>query len=244
MGKPAPTDVQHVDYDDNNNDPVNEQPTYAPPTPSIPLLFSACSRRDIWLGLVPAIAISLAAGGIAPFMTHVIGQAFDAMASFTSASDPGASARLMHKINIVSLELVGLAVGQLALSSLMSSVWLWLGERIVMRLRQQVFLAVTSRDIEWFDLLGENKSADDENEESVGAGGLMAKFVRYVCPSTLAHSGRFLFVTNIAHCFIHHPLIETPMMFGLPSLSTWACSSNTHQHSSQPSFSHSCNPGH
>lgn len=172
MGKPAPVDVKHVD----SQHQLEPESKYTPPSPSIALLFSHCTRRDVLLGVFPAVIVSLAAGGIAPFMTHVIGQAFQAMATFTTADDPQARQQLTHTMGIVSLSFVGLALGTLAFSSLMSTIWLWVGERIVMRLRHEVFLAVTSRDIEWFDLLGENKSNGDD--ESVGAGGLMAKFAR------------------------------------------------------------------
>ena len=45
-----------------------------------------------------------------------------------------------------------------------------------MRLRRLVYGAVASREMEWFDL---GAGADPgEGEESVGAGGLMAKFAR------------------------------------------------------------------
>jgi len=172
MGKPAPVDVQNVDTQHQ----LEPQATYAPPSPSIALLFSYCTRRDALLGVFPAVIVSLAAGGIAPFMTHVIGQAFQAMAAFTTADDLHARQQLNHTMGIVALQFIGLAFGTLAFSSLMSSMWLWVGERIVMRLRHEVFVAVTSRDIEWFDLLGENKANGDD--ESVGAGGLMAKFAR------------------------------------------------------------------
>lgn len=156
--------------------PLHPAPTT--PTPSLRLLFTHCTRRDALTLLLPAILVSLAAGGVAPFMTYVIGQAFNAFASFpvTSTPDHAAQQALMHDMGIVALELVGLAGGALALSGVMSSLWLWVGERIVMRVRHRVFTAITSREMEWFDLLGEVKS--DEESESVGAGGLMAKFTR------------------------------------------------------------------
>ncbi|KAF8323853.1 hypothetical protein DL93DRAFT_2222741 [Clavulina sp. PMI_390] len=179
MGK-ALVDVHDADAENlpNATPTTDDHQDYAPPSPSISLLFSFCSRRDIWLGLVPAIIVSLAAGGLAPFMTFVVGQAFDAFANFTNPSDPGASALMLHRISIVSLELIGLAIGQLVFSSLTSTIWLWLGEQVVLRVRQRMFHAITVREIEWFDLLGENNNSDDQNAEAIGAGGLMAKFTR------------------------------------------------------------------
>lgn len=179
MGKPAPIDVQHVDQAVPATTTTTTTTPYKAPTPSIALLYSYCTRRDVLFGLLPAIASSLAAGAIAPFMTHVIGQAFGAMAEFTSADDSVARQKLMHKITIVALELIGLSAGSLILSSLTASLWLWVGERLVKRLRQTVFQAVTSREIEWFDMLGQDKGANVSDAESAsGAGGLMAKFAR------------------------------------------------------------------
>lgn len=141
MGKPE--DVFDVAHQQSAEIPTV---TYSATTPSLRLLFSYCTRRDVALGVVPAILTSLAAGAVAPFMTHVIGQA---MAIFASSSDADADARhhLMHTMSVVALEFVGLAIGSLALSSLMSTFWVWVGERIVKRLRHEVFLAATSREI-------------------------------------------------------------------------------------------------
>lgn len=158
----------------STHDLIPARPT---PQPSLRLLFSYCTRRDAYLLLLPAVLVSLAAGGVAPFMTYVIGQAFNAFATFplTTTPDQKDKDALMHEITIVALELIGLAGGALALSGVMSSLWLWVGERITMRIRHRVFAAITAREMEWFDLLGQS---DDASSENVGAGGLMAKFTR------------------------------------------------------------------
>ena len=147
-------------------------------------------------------------------MTLVIGNAFNALATFPAIVSPTEhdKHKLVHDVGIVALELIALAAGSLALSSIMSSLWLWAGERIVMRIRSRVFAAVTSRDMEWFDLLGggnEAKSTDDQVSENVGAGGLMAKFTRCVAFPLIV-------LRRISHLF----LTETRMMFGQQSLST------------------------
>ncbi|KAG8704285.1 hypothetical protein FRC08_002326, partial [Ceratobasidium sp. 394] len=54
------------------------------PAPSLKLLFAHCTRRDVFTLLLPAIFVSVVSGGVAPFMTRVIGQAFDAFAAFPS----------------------------------------------------------------------------------------------------------------------------------------------------------------
>jgi ATP-binding cassette subfamily B (MDR/TAP) protein 1 len=174
MGKPAPLDADVEQHAYKQQQP-SARP-YRAPSPSILLIFSYCTKADVVLGLCPAILISLAAGGVAPLMTLVVGQAFDAMAVFTTSADLAAREQLMHSIKLVSLELVALAVGTLVLDFAMAFIWLWLGERIIMRIRHKVFAAVSSRDIEWFDLL--NEQSTEGPEDSVGAGGLLAKFAR------------------------------------------------------------------
>ncbi|KAB5590231.1 Multidrug resistance protein 2 [Ceratobasidium theobromae] len=152
------------------------------PTPSLKLLFAYCTHHDKVTLLLPAIGVSLLSGGIAPFMTRVIGQAFDAFARFplpaaqadmTPEALAAAKSRLLHEVGITAIELLALAGGALLLSSAMSSLWIWVAERNVMRLRRSVYEAVTHRRMEWFDA----QMAQAEGDMT-GAGGMMAKFAR------------------------------------------------------------------
>lgn len=169
---------------------VNVQPAEPPsplpecpaPQPSIRLLFSLVPRRDFYLIVLPAILTSICAGGVAPFMTYVIGVSFDAFAQFPTTPNPpdSAKAALLHGVGLAAIELVGLAAGALALSSITSSLWIWTGERNLMATRKAVYNAVTRKDMEWFDM---KMGADDsvqavEGDGPLGAGGLMAKFAR------------------------------------------------------------------
>ena len=64
---------------------VPRSPQYSPPSPpepSIRLLFSLISRRHFFILVLPALLSSIFAGGIAPFMTLVVGQVFDALSKF------------------------------------------------------------------------------------------------------------------------------------------------------------------
>lgn len=153
-------------------------PDYHPPKPSIFLLYSFCTRRDILILLFPAILTSIIAGGISPFMTQVIGQAFDAFALFPLTPNPPQQAKndLLRSVGFASLELVGLAASQLAFSTIMSSLWIWMGECNVMRLRKCVYDAITNKTMTWYDLKlgGDVETVGDK----FGAGGLMAKFSR------------------------------------------------------------------
>jgi ATP-binding cassette, subfamily B (MDR/TAP), member 1 len=154
------------------------------PAPSVRLLFSLVSRRHVFLLLLPAFISSAIAGGVAPFMTYVIGQSFDAFASFPLTPNPPQSAKtaLLQRMGLAAVELVGLAIGSLVLSSVTSCLWIWTGEHNAMTLRKKVYAAVTQKDMVWFDTKmgaeGNVTSVEDE-QGPMGAGGLMAKFTRY-----------------------------------------------------------------
>lgn len=155
----------------------------SPLQPSIRLLFSLLARRDLLVFVLPAVLTSMFAGGIAPFMTLVVGQAFDAYSNFTVATDPDtAKHQLLHDVGMTAIELLALAVGALALSSLTSSLWIWTGERNLMAVRKQVYDAVSKKDMVWYDTkMGvEDSVKSTEGDGPVGAGGLMAQFARYV----------------------------------------------------------------
>ncbi|KAF9462182.1 P-loop containing nucleoside triphosphate hydrolase protein [Collybia nuda] len=191
--------------------PSIEQPQSPPLSPSIRLLFSLISRRHLLFLVLPAIVSSLIAGGIAPFMTFVIGQAFDAFAKFPLTPNPPQEAKdkLLRSVGLAALELVGLAVGSLALSSVTSCLWIWAGERNVMALRKRVYAAVTQKDMVWFDTKmgaeGAIQSAEAD-QGPLGAGGLMAKFTREtddVRMATSLASGMLIqYLTTCITCLI------------------------------------------
>lgn len=159
------------------DEPMKEKKTpVSPPQPSVRLLFSLVSQRDAILFLLPATAAAIIAGSVAPFMTFVVGQAFNAFSNFP-LSDPSSEdkARLRHDVGFAAIELIALAAGTLSMSSITSALWVTVGERNVMRLRQKVYDAISRHDMQWFD---KGMGTDVGSDESVGAGGLMAKFVR------------------------------------------------------------------
>lgn len=150
---------------------------YVAPQPSFRLLLSLTTRSDAII-LLPAILTAVCAAAMPALMAIVVGQAFDAFARFPVSSDPSPAARadLLHDLGLVALYLAAISAGVFLLSGALSALWIWFGERTVMRLRRIVYTAIASREIEWFDL---GAGADlGEGEESVGAGGLMAKFAR------------------------------------------------------------------
>ncbi|KAG9031180.1 hypothetical protein FRB95_003084 [Tulasnella sp. JGI-2019a] len=192
--------------------PIPPPPAWTPPPPSFSLLFSYLTRRDVYIYLVPAMLVSLVAGGIAPFMTKVIGQVFDALARYPLSTLPPDQAKhkLLHDVGIGALELLAMAAGTLLLSSLMASLWMWVGERNALRLRKAIYQSVTNREMEWFDLkMGQddnNEKGSDGKGSDAGAGGSMAKFSRDtddVRQATAINAGMLIqYTTTFLACLI------------------------------------------
>jgi ATP-binding cassette, subfamily B (MDR/TAP), member 1 len=160
----------------------HESDVYSPPKPSVRLLFSLLPRRDLYLCLLPAILLSMVAGVVAPFMTLVLGNVFNTFAKFCRLPSPTSSDRsnLKHDVAIAALELLALAAGSLALSSLTSFLWILTGERNSLMIRRKVYASVSSREMAWFDTKMGAEEGAQEGDGSTGAGGLMAKFARWV----------------------------------------------------------------
>ncbi|KAL0945944.1 hypothetical protein HGRIS_012223 [Hohenbuehelia grisea] len=175
-------------------------------TPSIKLLFSLLSRRHILLFLIPAIVCAVISGGVAPFMTYVIGQAFDGFARFpTSSPTQDDKNALLHSVGVAALQLVGLAAASLALSSITSSLWIWTGEQNAMAIRKVVYQSVTSKDIHWFDS-NTHGDAQAQQDAPIGAGGLMSKFTNETdqvrMASSLAAGMVLQYATTTLTCLI------------------------------------------
>ncbi|PSR75789.1 hypothetical protein PHLCEN_2v8906 [Hermanssonia centrifuga] len=148
----------------------------AGPNPSIRLLFSFLSRHDLLFLVAPAVFCSACSGAVAPFMTLVIGKVFDSFANFPLTPHPPESAKhqLLHDVGMTAIELIGLAIGTLTVklsATLMSSLWIWTGERNLLAIRKHVYKSVTRKDLLWFD-------TKCEDSTGLGAGGLMAKFAK------------------------------------------------------------------
>ncbi|KAF5373490.1 hypothetical protein D9615_009430 [Tricholomella constricta] len=178
-----------------------------PLQPSIRLLFSLLPRRHRLLLLLPAAISSVIAGGIAPFMTFVVGQAFAAFARYP-LSDPSSQDkdRLLRDVGLAAIQLVALAVGALALSSVTSCLWIWTGERNVLALRRRVYEAVTGKEMVWFDAKMGAESDPTEDHGPLGAGGLMAKFTRETddvrAASSLASGQLLQYLTTTVTCLV------------------------------------------
>ncbi|KAK0463136.1 uncharacterized protein EV420DRAFT_1476873 [Desarmillaria tabescens] len=117
-------------------------------------------------------------------MTVVIGQVFSVFATYPkSNSSQEAKDTLMHSVGI--------------------------GEHNVMNLRKHVYLAITSKNMTWFDTKMGSEStvqSTDNKQGPVWAGGLMAKFTRETDEVRMASSlasGRIIqYTTTYDTCFV------------------------------------------
>ena len=171
----------HRAPDDTNAQPV----TTLTPNPTVITLFSLLPRNYLFL-LAFAICLSSVSGGLAPFMTYVVGQVFDAFGAFSAISKPSPTDRstLLRSVGISSLQLLGLAFGSIILGSATSYVWIWTGEVNTMTVRKHVFRAVMEQDLFWFD----SQTVNERGDGPVGSGGLMTKFSKFVASSTAGDS--------------------------------------------------------
>jgi len=163
--------------------------SYKPLQPSLALLFSLMSRRDMFCFFIPAVIVSLISGGVAPFMTIAVGQAFDAFAKFP-LSDPTQEDKdkLLRGVGISALTLLALAFAALVLSSITSSLWIATGERNLRALRRRAYHVITNKEMVWFDKkTGSDDSvqAADGEDGPIGAGGMMAQFIKCAHSPTL-----------------------------------------------------------
>lgn len=152
--------------------------------PRFRLLFSLTTKQDYIIHILPACILSIIASIIPPYMTVLIGDLFIPFSAFPldqHSATPSQSATLIKDVSAIALKLALVGVAGFVVHTLVGRVWIGYGERVADRLRRSVYESVISKDMAWFDLGMGMKTSDSENqEESVGAGGLMAKFARQV----------------------------------------------------------------
>jgi ATP-binding cassette subfamily B (MDR/TAP) protein 1 len=128
---------------------------------------------------LPAFLVSLISGGVAPFMTIAVGQAFDAFAKFPLSNPTQEDKdKLLKGVGLSALELLALAVAALVLSSITSSLWIATGEQNLRTLRRRAYHVITNKEMLWFDKMGSDDSVKDGEDGCIGAGGMMAQFVK------------------------------------------------------------------
>lgn len=204
-GRPAQLDLSNIaplaDRKVHNFPPSASTPSDAAPperrkpaiTPTIALLFSLTSRASTFAIVIPATVLSVVAGLIPPYMTQVIGVAFEAFTTYSviSAQSPSAlvlaqaRTELLRSTRNSSIQFAGLAGLVLIASTASIGLWVINGERVARALRREVFMGVSARSLAWFDTgMGAGEKQDtpvgEDSESGQGVGGLMGRFARFV----------------------------------------------------------------
>jgi ATP-binding cassette subfamily B (MDR/TAP) protein 1 len=131
----------------------------------------------------------------------------------------------LHTVALSSLELVAIAVITLVLGSITSTLWVWVGESILLALRNKVYQSVSAKELLWFDL---KLSTTDPSADKgpLGAGGLMAQFSRESdevrAASSIAASTLVQYLTTIIACLViamvRSPLLTLVILATIPVL--------------------------
>lgn len=179
----------------SSNTSSTTPPTPKKPTirPTLGLMFSLSPKSTHYTILLPATLLSIICGLFPPYMTDLVGKAFQAFTDYTLAtSNPSltpsllqeAQHTLLHTVRDATIKFCILAALTFFVSTGMVYLWVVNGERAVRTLRMEVFKGVGKRDLAWFDLgMGATEEEDEvvegeEKESSQGAGGLMGRFTK------------------------------------------------------------------
>jgi ATP-binding cassette subfamily B (MDR/TAP) protein 1 len=127
-------------------------------------------------------------------MSIIIGEAFNVFSKYPlnlSQATPEDAAALSKGVILSSIKLTVAGIVAILLNYLKSALWIRHGEGVVSRLREAVYIGVQGKEMEWFDMgMGINPDEKDEegrNTEAIGAGGLMAKFTKWVITLSRIH---------------------------------------------------------
>ncbi|KAI5201345.1 putative ABC transporter [Aureobasidium subglaciale] len=96
--------------------------------------------------LIIGLVAALAAGGITPAQSYLLGKAFNA---FTSSSSPSA---VLNSVTNYTIYLLALGVGSWLVHFIFFSVWLAFGELQANSARERLFLSMLNKDVEWYDM--------------------------------------------------------------------------------------------
>lgn len=180
---PQSTLADHPDLLPPTEDEIKQTNAAIPIPPTFRGLFFYSQPRDWLFCFLPAFACSAAAALIQPFMSKVIGEVFDVFVLFPIDASTATQAQkdaLSAGVKVNTMKLVGAGSAALVLNYAKGALWTRHGEILVDRLRKAVFEGIQNKGMAWFDLGMGMREEDQEEEETVGVGGLMAKFTRCV----------------------------------------------------------------
>ena len=165
--------------------PARAKNNSIPVKPTFRGLFTLSQPSDYVFRLLPAILVSIAASLIQPYMSIVIGNTFAVFTAYPVDPQTATSAdrsALVSGIRHTTIQLVVAGGIAAVLNYAKAALWILHGEGLVDRLREAIYEGTQRKGMDWFDTgMGMKEDAGvGEKGESVGAGGLMAKFTRYV----------------------------------------------------------------
>jgi ATP-binding cassette subfamily B (MDR/TAP) protein 1 len=122
--------------------PAKEDDVQAAPWRALFFFTTKSHLTCLFIGL----AAALAAGGITPAQSYLLGKAFEA---FTSSSSPNA---VLKSVTNYTIYLAALGVGSWLVHFVFFSAWLAFGELQANSARERLFLGMLGKDIEWYDM--------------------------------------------------------------------------------------------
>ncbi|THW48274.1 putative ABC transporter [Aureobasidium pullulans] len=96
--------------------------------------------------LAIALAAALAAGGITPAQSYLLGKAFNA---FTNSSSPGA---VLNSVSKYATYIAAVGVGSWLVHFVFFTAWLAFGELQANSARERLFLGMLDKEVEWYDM--------------------------------------------------------------------------------------------
>ena len=117
---------------------------------------------------------------VQPYMSLVVGEAFNAFVQYPldNLATEVQRQSLKNGIQETTEKLAITGAAAVVLNYAKGALWARHGEHLTTRLRHAVYISVQGKSMEWFDL-GMGMKSEAKDSESIGAGGLMAKFTRY-----------------------------------------------------------------
>ncbi|ODN99237.1 hypothetical protein I350_07396 [Cryptococcus amylolentus CBS 6273] len=171
-------------------------------------LFAFTTWRDYLFVFVPGVVLSIIAALIQPYMSVVIGDAFEIFAAYPmvmSTVTETDKQTLKDGVRDTCIKLTIAGVLALVLNYCKGIVWTLYGETVANRLRGKVFRGVQDKSMKWYDMgmgMREEEQGEGKENDAVGAGGLMTKFNRETDDVRLATSLSFGLVVQDSFTFL------------------------------------------
>ena len=148
--------------DDAENDPFRHLPDHERAilkrqldVPEVPVsyvtLYRYATRTDLLIVVVSAI-LSIAAGALLPLMTIIFGQLVGVFQGFFNGTLPRST--FNHQLSHFSLYFVYLAIGEFVTVYISTVGFIYVGEHMTRKLREQYLAAILRQNIAFFDKLG------------------------------------------------------------------------------------------